>query len=173
MEEKRSIEVPEGQVPKYRLLQAAFFAPKYLQPGTIIATHASPGNHLEPLNEAAEQKLEDWYHEEYDEFDEKGKKTGQKVKPHLKFRIQRYEPGVVHSVEVLAEPKPDDMTDSLSLAAATTSNLRDTDQRPGPAKIPDALEKPTEAEAIAAQSGGTQVEKEAPLSGTAANVKVK
>lgn len=153
------------ETPQYRLLANSFFAPRMLMAGSIVATHAPPGSHMEPLNDAATARMEEWYHEEFDEIDEKGKKTGQKVKPHLKFRIQKYEPGVVHSVEVLAEPKADDMTDSLSLAAATTSQLRDTDQRPGPERVP-------EAQAIREQSGAEVVEAAAPT-GTAANVKVK
>lgn len=162
-----------GDVPQYRLLMDSFFAPKFLAAGSIIATHASPGNHLQPLNEAAKQRMEDWYHEEFDEFDEKGKKTGQKVKPHMKFRIQLYEPGVVHDVQVLAEPRADDMTNSLSLTAAAQQGLRDTDQRPGPAQIPNAipLEKASEAEALKEQSG-TEVKEAAPLTGPKAGVKV-
>lgn len=155
----------DGDVPKYRLLQDSFFAPRMLLAGSIVGTHAPPGNHMQPLNAAAERRLEDWYHEEYDEFDEKGKKTGQKVKPHLKFKIQRYEPGVVHSVDLLAEPKPDDMTNSLSLAGASANVRPDTDQRPGPAPVPEAV-------AVKEQSGAEIVEV-AERTGPAASVKVK
>lgn len=153
------------EAPKYKLLSDAFFAPKLLPAGSIVATHAPPGPHMQPLNDAAEARMEEWYHEEFDEIDDKGKKTGQKVKPHLKHRIQRYEPGVVHPVEVLAEPRADDMTKSLTVAEASMNRPLDTDQRPPPAVVP-------EAEAIAEQSGAV-VEEEAPRTGPAAGVKVK
>lgn len=151
-------------VPQYRVLQDSFFAPRMVYAGSIISTHAPPGNHLEPLNEAAVARMEEWYNQEFDEIDEKGKKTGQKVQPHMKFRIQLYEPGVVHSVDVLAEPRADDMTDSLSLAAAHQQTRVDTDQRPGPARVPEAV-------AMAEQSGVSLDEAAAPT-GPKANVKV-
>jgi hypothetical protein len=163
--------VPEGQIPQYRLLANSFFAPKYLLAGSIVETHAPPGNHMQPLNPAAEDRMEKWYHEEFDEFDDKGKKTGQKVKPHLKFRIQRFEPGVVHAVNVIAEPRPDDMTNSLSLAGAAANVRPDTDQRPGPAAVPEAAPV-SEAEAVKEQTGAAVIEAAPQTDARKAGVKV-
>lgn len=164
-EAKQDLFGQKAEVPQYRLLADSFFAPKYLLAGSIVATHAPPGNHMQPLNQAAEDRMEEWYHEEFDEIDEKGKKTGEKVKPHLKFKLQRFEPGVAHSVDVLAEPRADDMTNSLSLAASSANLRPDTDQRPGPARVPEAV-------AVQEQSGAAVVE-EAARTGPAAGVKVK
>lgn len=153
-----------SETPRYRLLQDSFFAPKMVLAGSIIETHAPPGNHMEPLNDAATARMEEWYNEEVDELDDKARKTGEKIKPHMIYRTQLYEPGVLHNVDVLAEPRPDDMTNSLSLAGVDQQK-RDTDQRPGPARIP-------EAQAIAEQSGAAVVEEAAQTDARKAGVKV-
>lgn len=140
-----------GETPRYKLLADSFFAPRMLLAGSIIATHASPGNHMEPLNEAAVARMEAWYDEEHPVIGKDGKPTGDTHRPHMKYKIQRYEPGEVHQVELLAEPKAADMTNSLSLAEVDQVRFKDTDQRPGPAAVP-------EAEAIREQSGAEVVE---------------
>jgi len=154
-----------GETPRYKLLQDSFFAPRMLLAGSIIATHASPGNHMEPLNEAAVAKMEEWYHQEFPLMGKDGKPTGETYKPRLKYKIQRYEPGEVHQVELLAEPKPQDMTNSLSLAEVDQVRFKDTDQRPGPEVVP-------EAEAIRVQSGAEVVEAAPQTDARKAGVKV-
>lgn len=154
-----------AETPRYKLLADSFFAPRLLLAGSIVATHAPPGNHMEPLNEAAKARMEAWYDEEYPVLDKDGKDTGEKYKPHMKYRIQRYEPGEVHEVELLAAPKAADMTGSLSLADVDQVRFKDTDQRPGPAPVP-------EAEAIREQTGAEVVEAAAQTDVRKAGVKV-
>lgn len=153
------------ETPKYKLLADSFFAPRLLLAGSIVATHAPPGNHMEPLNDAARARMEAWYEEEYPVLDKDGKDTGEKYKPHMKYRIQRYEPGEVHEVELLAAPKVADMTNSLSLSEVDQVRFKDTDQRPGPALVP-------EAEAIREQSGAEVVEAAPQTDARKAGVKV-
>lgn len=155
--------------PQYRVLADTFFSPKMVAAGSIVATHAPPGHHLQPLNEAAHDAMEKWYDEDYPVIDKDGKDTGQTHKPHMQFRQQLYEPGVNHHVEVLADPTPTDMTNSLSLAEVHQQARPDTDQRPGPA---GAFAEPVpEAVAVAEQSGAEIVE-EAKQTGLKAGVKV-
>jgi hypothetical protein len=154
-----------GETPRYKLLADAFFAPRMLKAGSIIATHASPGNHMEPLNEAAEARMEEWYNEKHPVVGKDGKATGEHHHPHAKYKIQRYEPGEVHHVELLAEPKPQDMTDSLSLAEVDQVRYKDTDQRPGPEQVP-------EAEAIREQTGAEVIEAAKETDARKAGVKV-
>jgi hypothetical protein len=109
--------------------------------------------------------MKEWYEEEFPVIDKDGKDTGETHRPHMKHRMQRYEPGVAHAVELLAEPKPQDMTNSLSLAEVDQVRFRNTDQRPGPAAVP-------EAEAIAEQSGAEVVEAAPQTDARKAGVKV-
>lgn len=51
-------------VAKYRVLQPAFIQPHFLKPGMIIETESPPADHLEPLNEEAEEAMEAYYKKE-------------------------------------------------------------------------------------------------------------
>lgn len=124
--------MPEVEIPQYRVLEDSFIAPRKVLAGSIIATHGSPGPHLEPLNAAAEAMMEAWYNEEHPSVDRKGVPDGGTWKPHERYRIRQYEPGEVHETEVLAEPAADEQG-GVSLAASMYVGKTDTDQRPGPA----------------------------------------
>lgn len=121
--------------PEYKVLQDSFMEPDHVKAGSIIRTWGPPGPHLEPLNPEAHQKMEEWYNEEHDEIDPKtGKPTGQKVKPHLKFKVRTNyaEPGDRHKVEIVSGPTRD-QPGSLSLAETLAGAGRlSTDQRPPP-----------------------------------------
>lgn len=46
---------------KWKLTQPAFFAPNKLEEGTVIYFSGEPGAHLEPLNQAAYDRMEQYY----------------------------------------------------------------------------------------------------------------
>lgn len=61
-----------AETPKYRVREPCFIAPHYLRAGAIIYATGEAASHLEPLNEAAKAKMEEWYEKEYDVVDDKG-----------------------------------------------------------------------------------------------------
>lgn len=159
-----------SEIPQYRVLTDTFIAPRMVLAGSIIETHGSPGAHLQPLNQAAVDKMEAWYDEDYPTVDKDGRPDGGSYKPHERFRIRTYEAGEVHEVNVLAEPAPADMTGSMSLAQVDQRQA--TDQRPGPALIPKTV--PASGKAVDGEPGdGTKVIESAKPTGPSANVQVK
>lgn len=122
------------ETPQYKVLQDSFMEPNHVKAGSIIRTWGPPGPHLEPMNPSAEARMEEWYNEEHDEMDPKtGKPTGQKVKPHLKYRVKSNfaDPAERHAVEVVSGPTRD-QPGSLSLAETLANSRTSTDQRPPP-----------------------------------------
>lgn len=124
--------VMASPVPHYKVLENSFFEPNYVLAGSIVGTTASPGPHLEPVNDAAKARMEEWYREPFPEIDVKTKQpTGKTIFPHEDHRIRTYTAGERHQTTVVAAPQADAPTLALPQAAA---NLRiNTDQRPGPA----------------------------------------
>jgi len=121
-----------SETPQYRLLAPAFFAPDLLEPGTIIATEAPPGPHLEPWNEAAKARFEVWLNEEVDEIDPRTKdKTGKKLKPHAIYRRVDYVAADQQTATVIAPPEPADVMGST---LAELSQRKSTNQRPPPSR---------------------------------------
>ncbi len=119
------------EMPQYRLLEPAFFAPDLLDPGTIIATNAPPGPHMEPWNEAAKARMEAWLSEEHDEIDPKTlEKTGKKYRPHAKYRRAEYTPSAQQTAFVVEEAEENA---PVGQTLAELQMRRPTDQRPGPA----------------------------------------
>lgn len=162
-----------NDVPQYRLLADTFFAPKTVLAGSIVATHAPPGPHLMPLNEAAKEKMEEWYNEEHPTLDKNGDPNFEKMyKPHAIYRYAEPQAAEVHETHVLSEPTLN-QTGELSLAESLYSK-RDTDQRPGPAPgFAPPQDKVSEAEAVAVQSGAAVVaEEEKPADPRKAGIKV-
>lgn len=120
--------------PQYKVLTDTFAEPNFVKAGSIIRTWGPPGPHLEPMNPSAEKMMEEWYNEEHDEIDVKsGKPTGQKWKPHLKYRVKSNfaDPADRHAVELVAGPTRD-QPGSLSLAETLANSRTSTDQRPPP-----------------------------------------
>jgi len=118
--------------PQYRLLEDSFFAPDLLLAGSIIATDATPGPHMEPWNDAAKARFDAWLNEEWDEIDPKTKdKTGKKWKPHAKYRRVEYVPTAQQTAQVLQAPEA---SDAHGLTLGELSVRKATDQRPGPAR---------------------------------------
>lgn len=125
------------ETPEYKVLQDSFMEPNHVKAGSIVRTWGPPGPHLQPLNESARQKMEEWFTEEFDEIDPKtGKTTGQKVRPHEKFRIRTNyaTPSDRHHIEVVSGP-PRDQPGSLSLAETLSNPRASTDQRPAPSAV--------------------------------------
>jgi hypothetical protein len=122
------------ETPQYKVLVDTFAEPNHVKAGSIIRTWGPPGPHLEPMNPSAEKMMEDWYNEEHDEIDVKtGKATGQKWKPHLKYRVKSNfaDPTDRHPVELVSGPTRD-QPGSLSLAETLANSRTSTDQRPPP-----------------------------------------
>lgn len=146
------------ELPRYKVIEKAFFAPNLVEVGSIIETEAPPGPHLVPLNKAAAKRMEAWYTMEVDEVDPKTKlKTGAKVRPNERFRRQSYVPAEQQTAEVLAGPTKEDVTgQSLSEIMAARKS---TDQRPAPAKslkgVPTMDELLSEGEAEGEPEGPT------------------
>lgn len=123
------------ETPEYKVLQDSFMEPNHVKAGSIVRTWGPPGPHLQPLNAAAIAKMEEWFTEEHDEIDPKtGKPTGQKVRPHEKYRIRSNyaAPGDRAHIEIVSGPTKD-QPGSLSLAETLGNPRTSTDQRPGPA----------------------------------------
>lgn len=120
------------EIPQYRVLEPAFFAPDLVQVGSIIATTVMPGPHLEPWNDAAKVKMEEWYNIEVDEIDPKTKdKTGKKIKPNAKYRPAPYVPAEQQTAQVLEGPEKDERG---GMSLAEIQQRKPTDQRPPPAR---------------------------------------
>lgn len=122
---------PQREIPEYRLVEPAFFEPNLLPKGSTIKWDGEPGNHLEPLNEAAYLRLEEWYNFEVDEIDPKTMKpTGLKLRPRMKFKSTIYNPAAVHEATVMALPEPRKET-AMSLTESLNTH-KPTPQRPPP-----------------------------------------
>ncbi len=117
-----------SETPQYRLLSEAFFQPDLLPAGSIIATEATPGPHMEPWNEAAQARYEAWLNEEWDELDPKTKdRTGKKFKPHAQYRRVEYVATPLQTAEVIQAPE------AAEAGGKTLADLqvrKSTDQRP-------------------------------------------
>ncbi len=121
-----------SEMPQYRVLEPSFFAPDLIEPGSIIATDAPPGPHLEPWNAAAKARMEEWLTEEHDELDPKTKvKTGAKVRPHEKYRRVEYTAGTQQTAELISPPEP---SEAMGQTLAELTRRKSTDQRPPPAR---------------------------------------
>lgn len=145
-----------SEMPEYLVLQDTFFAPKMVLAGSKVATHAPPGPHLQPLNEAARQRMEEWYEEEHPTLDKNGDPNYDKTyKPHAMYRYADLAEVQQHEMHVLAEPGKE-TPGNLSLAESLYGGPAPTDQRPGPAAAP--VERAPVGEAMAAQSGAKVVE---------------
>lgn len=120
-----------AETPQYRVIEPAFFAPDLIPVGTIIATDAPPGPHLEPWNEAAKARMEEWYSTEMDEIDPKTKeKTGKKIRPYAGYRPAPFNPAPQQTAQVLEEPES---AAPAGLTLAEIQQRKPTDQRPPPA----------------------------------------
>lgn len=145
-------ETPPTEVPQYRVLQRSFFAPDMVEAGSIIRYRGNPGNHLEPLNDSARAAMEEWYSVEMEELNEKGQKTGQKVRPRELLRARPYESRLNHVPEVIAVPKKENVV--VKTLAELSVEKKATEVRPPPMAVPSPAE--TEPTAL-----GLQIEKAA------------
>lgn len=156
------------QVPEYEVVvngdgtQNGFYAaPDLIPPGSIIRTWAAPNQGLKPVNEAARQRMEEWYAEEYPMAD---KFTGRPImntdgtpvtwQPHAMFRPANILAAQAQSaVEVVAHPSKD-AAPILSLADLQ-KGPKATDQRPPPVHTrPGArIAKPNTSPEIASEEG--------------------
>lgn len=120
---------------QYQLKEKAFFAPNLLPAGTVITYDGSPGHHLDPLNEEAVARMEAWYEEEMPELNEKGERTGRKVKLHAMHRFAPQDAPEVFGVTVDALPVEENEK-VMSLAEIITAGKASTNQRPPPVARP-------------------------------------
>ncbi len=126
------------EVPEYEIITptGAFFDPDLLPQGTKVRTWAPPGNHLRPLNAAAEAAMEAWYDEDHPAADKDGRAlfladgSPKLYKPHAIYRIRPSTKTTNAAVEVLErgtqESKP--IMGLAQIMAGT--DRRNTDQRP-------------------------------------------
>ncbi len=132
----------DDSVPMYRVLVPSFFEPNLVEAGSRIRWEGAPGDHLEPLNAAAEARMAAWYEEEVELVETAtGKKLG-KAKPHrgmsfVSAPVEQFAP-----MELLAVPDHDDPTQNIMTLAQITSARKATDQRPGPSVPPKWKDKP-------------------------------
>lgn len=122
-------------MPEYKVVEPCFIEPHLLQPGSIIRTWGPPGPHLFPLNPSAKEQMEAWFEEEIDEIDDRGQKTGHKIKPHGKYRfgVGFTEPGEKHEVEIVSGP-PKETPGGLDTSLAAAQQRRPSEEtRPPPA----------------------------------------
>jgi len=153
---------PQDEIPEYKVLTNSFFEPDWVAAGSIVRTWATPGPHLDPLNDAAEAAMEAWYAEEVDEIDPKTKQpTGKRIRPHEHYRIRTYEAGEKFTHQVVSGPKADDVG---SLSLSETMVKKSTDQRPPPsatrsrAKVAAPEEAP-KAEVVVAAAPATTAQR--------------
>lgn len=124
---------------QYKTIADCFIAPYFVKKGSIIETGASPGPHLEPMNDEARSAFEAWYDEEIPEIDVKTKLPAKNVdgslvmwKPHANYRTAVYMPTEAATVKLISEPAADDMTGTLDLASARFSQPGNGELRPAP-----------------------------------------
>jgi len=152
---------PQDEIPEYKVLTNSFFEPDWVAAGSIVRTWATPGPHLDPLNDAAEAAMEAWYTEEVDEIDPKTKvPTGKRIRPHEHYRIRTYEAGEKFTHQVVSGPKPDDVS---SLSLSETMVKKSTDQRPPPSatrsRPKPTPDEPRAAEVVVAASPTTSAQR--------------
>ncbi len=121
----------QEELPRYRLLQEAFFAPDMLPAGAEISYDGVPGDHLEPLNEAADLAMETWYNSEVPEYDPKTKElTGKMIKVRAGRRPTPYEATLPSNVTI--ESMPPEGGEKVQSLAEIMALRKPTQQRPGP-----------------------------------------
>jgi hypothetical protein len=130
--------------PRYKVLSNTFIAPVMYYPGSIIETDMEPGPHLDPLNAEAHARWEQWLDHEIEEKDDDGKtvtvphpETGKLVpklvRPHARYRIQRYVPGETPAATLIAPPPKQKAPEpEYTLAGQALPQRSSLDQRPGP-----------------------------------------
>lgn len=131
----------QDQIPMYRVKVPSFFEPDLIPAGARIQWEGAPGDHLEPLNPAAEARMKEWYEQEVDQIETATGKVLGKTKPHrgMSFLSAPSEPTA--PMRVLAIPDHDDESENIMTLAQITSARKATDQRPGPAVAPKYKEK--------------------------------
>jgi len=129
------------QTPEYRVLVPSFFEPDLIPAGARIKWEGAPGDHLEPLNSAAQARMAEWYEQEIDQVETATGKVLGRVKPHRGMSFVSTAPTEVHAITILAVPDHDDESSNIMTLAQITTARKATDQRPGPATPPKYKEK--------------------------------
>lgn len=138
MPQSPTLAAPE--VPKYRVLLRSFFAPHTVEPGTEILYEGVPGNHLEPLNDAARAKMEEFYTTEFPEKDPRTQTpTGKFITPRESLRTKTYEAASEHPITITAEPSTDPKALEVQSLGEIMAARKNTNQRPPPAPMPMAI----------------------------------
>lgn len=129
----------QQELPEYEVLQRSFFAPHTLEPGTCIIYEGHPGNHLKPLNAAAEAKMEEFYSKTFPERDPRTKElTGKQIAPRAVLRPFKgeKEAPVNHGILVTATPIEDPLATNVMSLAELAAIRKSTDPRPPGTKPP-------------------------------------
>ncbi len=128
-----------AETPKYKVLHRTFIEPDTLEPGTVIYYNGLPGPHLEPLNEGAVARMEEFFTERFPERDPRTKElTGKMIAAREVLRTKKPEDNIHHGVTVLALPEETPTEKMMSLGELMAVR-KPTDARPGPAVIPQAI----------------------------------
>lgn len=166
------MEVPDGQTPKYRLLERCFLEPHLLDPDSVITTWAEPHSGWRALNAAAKLELERWYHKPAPVFDKDFLQVMDKSgEPKLQYPNLKWkhinETGMAAGseaiqYELVAAPRK--KAETIKSLMELTSERKSTDQRPGPA-VPKYDEDPDEEHETALATADTIIESAAPRRG--------
>lgn len=142
------------ELPRYRLKQPSFFEPELLPAGSIVTFTGVPGDHLEPLNAAAEARMEEWYDSEVEEIDPRTRaKTGKyiKVRAGRKRVIVPQEQADFTQVEARPTADTGEVIQSLGEIMAAR---KPTNQRPPPASVPKLAMPEPKAKSEGGKSDG-------------------
>lgn len=127
---------PSTEVPEYRVLQRSYFSPETVEPGARIRYAGLPGNHLEPLNDAARAKMEEFYSATFPERDPKTNAlTGKQIEARAGLRPVTHEQGIDHLVDVVATAEDDGIDVKIQSLAEVMAAKKSTNQRPPPARV--------------------------------------
>ncbi len=126
--------------PQYRVKTRSFFEPYTVEAGTVIEYEGVPGDHLEPLNSAAEERMEEFYSASFAAHDPRTRKpTGEMVQPRQGRRPTQYVGAEASRMTVLAEPDTAAMALNVQSLGEIMAARKNTDQRPAAAPIPVAI----------------------------------
>lgn len=131
-----------SEIPKYEVIRQTIISPHRLEPGSVIETFSSPGDHLAPLNQAARDAMEVWYNEEHPVLDrdgepifyldERGQRTQKMWKPHASSRPVPYEKVEEANFRLVAPPPKPNVEDVMKSLAAINVKRPTRDVRPPP-----------------------------------------
>ena len=128
------------EVPEYEVIRRSFFAPDTLEPGTRLLYEGVPGDHLRPLNAAAQERMEIFYSMKFPERDSRTKElTGKMLAPREVFRPVPVTENIHHGHKVTAVPDEPALSLDVKSLAELAATRKATNPRPPGDPVPKSI----------------------------------